>query len=194
MAVSCPRCGRQYDVTLFQFGRSVDCDCGECVELAASRAPAEAGPRFACDAMLGRLARWLRLIGCDVTYRAHIEDGEIARLAVTEQRVILTRDQRLPQQWKEPRCLLVESESVSEQLRQIVDTFGLDWRRRAFTRCTRCNHVLRETPRTEVTGRVPKRVLLEQQRFAHCPGCDRIYWGGSHARRMRRALERLLEP
>lgn len=192
MAIPCPGCGRQYDVTLFQFGHAVDCDCGRRVEADAPRSPGGAAPRFVCDAMLGRLARWLRVIGCDVVYRAHAADSEIARLAAAEQRVILTRDRQLPLEWRGPRCLLIESESVADQLRQVVDAFELDWRSRAFTRCTRCNAVLLEVSKQQVVGRVPTRVLLEQPRFARCPGCRRVYWSGSHARRMRRALERIL--
>jgi len=192
MAIPCPRCGRQYDVTLFQFGHAVDCDCGERVEAGMPRSPGGPGPRFVCDAMLGRLARWLRVIGCDTAYRADVADAEIARLAAAEQRVILTRDRRLPLEWKPRRCLMVESESVADQLRQVVDAFELDWRSRTFTRCTRCNAVLHEASKPQVVGRVPVRVLLEQSRFACCPGCRRIYWSGSHARRMRRALERIL--
>jgi hypothetical protein len=81
MAIPCPRCGRQYDVTLFEFGRTVDCDCGERLERDAPREGGRAGapPRLLCDAMLGKLARWLRVLGCDVAYRADVADAEIAR-------------------------------------------------------------------------------------------------------------------
>jgi uncharacterized protein with PIN domain len=69
---------------------------------------------------------------------------------------------------------------------------SLDWRRHAFTRCTRCNGTLREASKQQVAGRVPTRVLLERERFARCRGCGQVYWEGSHVERMRRTLGRLL--
>jgi uncharacterized protein with PIN domain len=194
MAIPCPRCGRQYDATLFEFGRTVACDCGARLDRDAPRCSGrgEPEPRFACDAMLGKLARWLRVIGCDVVYRAHIDDAELAELALAEGRVILTRDRRLPLERKATRCLIVESESTAEQLRQVAATFELEWHARAFTRCTRCNGPIREAPKREVAGSVPTRVLLEQDRFARCVDCQQIYWRGSHVERMRRTLRRVL--
>jgi hypothetical protein len=147
-------------------------------------------PRFCADAMLGRLARWLRVLGYDTTWQAHVEDGALVRLALDEGRVLLTRDRDLPRQWRVPRCLVLGSDAPLEQLREVVERCGLDPRRPLFRRCTRCNAPTGSVPRAEVAGRVPARVWRREERFTVCPGCGRVYWQGSHARRMRRTLAR----
>jgi uncharacterized protein with PIN domain len=197
MSVLCPGCGREYDVSLFEFGHAVDCDCGARVSLQTGttqlRNPRDAqGPRFIADAMLGRLARWLRLIGVDTAYEAHVEDRRLADRGKLEGRVVLTRDALLPRRFKDTPCLLIRSEVVAEQLAQVVAAFDIDWGAAAFSRCTRCNTPVGRLTREEAAGRVPPRVLLEQERFVGCPSCRRVYWRGSHVERMRAALERAL--
>ena len=122
MSVPCPRCGRGYDVTLFQFGRTIHCTCGSRVGLEPRIRPASCGHelRFMADAMLGRLARWLRILGCNVALEPEIPDAELVRRALEEERVILTRDQALPEEWRLPRVLIVESEAPLIQLQQVV--------------------------------------------------------------------------
>ena len=100
MGVPCPRCGRSYDVTLFQFGRTIWCTCGQRVALEPRlRSARDAEPRFFADAMLGRLARWLRIAGFDTRHDPHVEDADLEALALEEGRAILTRDRALPQEW-----------------------------------------------------------------------------------------------
>ncbi len=194
MSVPCPRCGRDYDVALFQFGRTIHCTCGSRVGLEPRVREVAAGAevRFMVDAMLGRLARWLRLMGCDAAFEAEIADADLVRRAIGENRVILTRDRRLLEEWSIPHALVLESESLRDQLAEVARDFDLDWRARLFTRCSRCNTLLEEATPPEVADRVPPRVLRQQSRFRRCPDCGRIYWGGSHIERMRRVLEQAL--
>jgi uncharacterized protein with PIN domain len=189
MAVPCPGCGRDYDVALFQFGRTIHCTCGARVGLEprVERAPVEL--RFMVDAMLGRLARWLRVMGYDARFEAGIADADLVRIAIREDRVLLTRDRALVDEWRVPRLVLLASESAREQLREVAGHYPLDWRGRVFSRCTRCNDRVERAPPEEVAGRVPPSVLSRYERFYRCPACARIYWDGSHAARMRRALE-----
>ncbi len=181
-------------MTLFPFGRTLHCACGARVGL-APRARSEAPPgepRFAADAMLGRLARWLRVIGADTAYEPDVEDAALARLAWEEDRIVLTRDRALPAEWRLPRVLLLDSEAPLEQLRQVADAWGLEWRGRLFRRCTLCNARLVPLEAAALRGRVHERVAREQRRFAECPACRRVYWEGSHTRRMRQVLEQAL--
>lgn len=194
MAVTCPRCARHYDVSLFAFGRTIHCTCGARVgrEVEERRIVRDPDPRFLCDAMLGRLARWLRAIDYDAAFDPAIDDAELVHLAVEEERVLLTRDRRLPEEWRVASCLVLEADSPLARLREVHERLRLPWPRPLFRRCLACNTPLEPLPAEKARGLVPPRVGEAHERFTRCPGCGRIYWGGSHARRMRRALHRAL--
>lgn len=193
MAISCPGCGRPYDVTLFQFGRTIHCTCGGRVGLEHRIGPPLDldGPRFIADAMLGRLARWLRTLGWDMVYDAHISDEDLVRRAVTQNRHLLTRDRRLFEEWRIGGGLEVWSDRSLAQLEEVVRAFALPPPVRFFTRCTVCNGVLEPVARDTVRALTPERVWERQIDFSRCPGCGRVYWEGSHTKRMRSVLDRL---
>ncbi len=141
--------------------------------------PAE--PRFVADAMLGRLARWLRLLGWDVAYDPGLGDRELARLAAREDRVLLTRDRGLLARRIVRRGLLVRDDGVGRQLAQVLRDLGLDPDpARAWTRCSLCNTPTEEVPKESVAGRVPAYTYATHERFRRCPGCGKVYWGGTH--------------
>lgn len=146
-------------------------------------------PTFAVDAMLGRLAKSLRMLGYDTYYDSGIEDSELKLLAVREGRVILTRDREIAETNLPLRVILVESDHHDEQLRQVVAAFSLNTRAALFTRCLLCNTPVEDAPREEVEGRVPPYVLSTQERFVRCPSCGRIYWAATHVEAARRWLE-----
>ncbi len=135
-------------------------------------------PRFLCDAMLGRLARWLRLLGYDTRY-ADLPDDALVALARAEGRVLLTRDTRLVRRADVGPHGFIRHDRVPEQLRQVTADFRLG-PARAGTRCLRCNVVLEALPRAAAAGRVPPYVWRTQQQFTRCPACARIYWPGTH--------------
>jgi hypothetical protein len=142
--------------------------------------------------MLGRLARWLRVLGYDTSWDARSDDAALARQAAREDRILLTCDRRLAAERRPGRCLVLDPGDPLAQLRRVVEHFGLDAERDLFLRCTRCNVALEEVEKSAVGDRVPERTLRELDRFTRCPRCGRVYWEGSHARRMRRALEQAL--
>ncbi len=160
MAIPCPRCGRQYDVTLFQFGRTIHCTCGERVGRTIEyRLEDVEPPRFICDVMLGRLARWLRVLDYDTAYESNIEDADLVRRALDEGRSILTRDQRLPEEWRIGKaCVVLVAEEPMAQLTEVVQSIGLKQPRRLFRRCLECNVPLEVASAEEVSERVPERV------------------------------------
>lgn len=144
--------------------------------------------RFLCDAMLGRLARWLRLLGYDTAY-SEAGDHELARQARAEDRILLTRDTRLVKR-RGIRALLIKSQAPDDQLRQVVKEFGLT-PSRVFSRCTACNTPLRPIPKSAVRDLVPPYVFQHHTSFQECPGCGKIYWRGSHWQRVRDRLGKL---
>jgi len=144
--------------------------------------------KFAADATLRRLARWLRLLGADVVCPSGTSASDLLREARKTGRVLLTRDKRLR---TAPDVVYIESNYFRDQLRQVLSRFPFDPRLRAFTRCSRCNRLLHEVPRNVVSRRVPAFVYASYERFAECDECGRIYWGATHPRRILSELERL---
>ncbi len=148
------------------------------------------GIKFAADRMLGRLAKWLRIIGQDVTYGEHLAGYGLVRAARTEGRWILTRDRSIRKR-NPPDYLLIESDRFRDQLKQVVRTFGLDPLTNAFTRCVECNALLVASNKEQVQQKVPPYVFATQERFSFCPGCRRIYWPATHQEKMLEELRNL---
>lgn len=143
-------------------------------------------PRLLADGMLGRLAKWLRLLGYDTAFERDAEDLALAHRARSEGRVLLTRDRELGTR-RNLRSLLIESESLEEQVRQVQEALGPP-PDPALSRCAICNLPLEPTTRDDVADRIPPYVLRTQNEFRECPGCGRVYWPGTHLRRMREQL------
>lgn len=194
MGVPCPRCGRQYDVTLFEFGRTIHCACGQRVGLGprVESLPRGADVRFLADSMLGSLARWLRILGFDVDYEADADDAELVRAAMLERRVLLTKDRRLPREWTVSHVYVVVADEEETQLREVVEAFELGDHFEPFSRCSRCNALLQQLAAAEARREVPAYVAKTVDRFGRCPDCDRIYWKGTHTDDMRERLQRML--
>ncbi|MHC5002653.1 MAG: Mut7-C RNAse domain-containing protein [Planctomycetota bacterium] len=192
-AVACSRCGRTYAPERFESGRVIDCACGAKVGGAPITRRLPTGPetRLFADAMLGRLARWLRVVGVDTAYEPHIADGDLVQRSLAERRAIVTRDRRLPSEWRVSGVIVLETDDVHEQLQSIIDRFDLWTHLRPFTRCTRCNTPLQPLGVRDASARVPPAVLERTTRFTRCPRCDQVYWHGSHTDRAMRALQRL---
>jgi len=147
-------------------------------------------PKLFADAMLGALARWLRALDLDVAYDPSLDDPELVELAVAEERTILTRDRRLTERRRARNHILIRSDDVAEQVRQVLETLGVTPNPgRLLGRCLRCNQPLIEIAPEEARAKVPPWVARTQQEFRLCPECGRIYWPGTHASRMRERLE-----
>jgi uncharacterized protein with PIN domain len=190
LAVTCPKCGWQYDVTLFQFGRTINCACGERVGLENRiTLPETAELRFFADVMMHRLVRWLRMLGFDTAWEDAIKDADLVRRAVTEERHILTLDRRLPHEWRVGNVLLLSSDEPLEQLREVVSRFEIKRPEQFFTRCLVCNTPLQRAADELVHAQVPGNVRSRYDDFRYCPSCRRVYWAGSHTQRMRVAIE-----
>ena len=149
--------------------------------------------RFLADAMLGKLAKWLRILGCDVAYDPDISDREIAERGRREGRVILTRDTLLIRK-REVRenYFLIHGDSYREQLRQVVDQFAIDPEGGLFTRCVLCNEPIAEVDKLQVAGKVPPYVYETQESFGSCARCGRIYWKATHRKEMERQRKEML--
>ena len=147
---------------------------------------------FLADCMLGRLAKWLRILGYDTAYFSDITDEKLVHRALHEGRVILTRDTHLIKRKLARRCLLIQSDQVLEQLKQVIEEFKLKAPNRGILRrCLLCNTPLSAISKKRVRGRVPPYVYKTQRSFAYCSRCDRIYWRGTHINRVFDRLSKL---
>ncbi len=146
--------------------------------------------KFAADRMLGRLVKWLRVLGCDVIYGPHLTGYGLIRAARAEGRLILTRDRRLKQK-QPPEFIFLESDLYEAQLRQLIRDCGLKWGERLFSRCLLCNSVLQARAKESVEKLVPPYVFSSQEHFSWCPTCRRVYWPATHQQKMLDALQKI---
>ncbi len=144
--------------------------------------------RFVIDGMLGSLARWLRLLGYDADYDNRRDDAELVRLARAGDRVLLTRDRELAAR-RGVQALWVASQVLDEQLAQVTAAFP-HVAGSGPARCPVCNTALVLAAPEELADRLPAYVLRKHRDFRRCPGCDRVYWPGSHWQKMQARLQR----
>ncbi len=152
--------------------------------------PQPDAPAVACDAMCGGLARWLRMLGVDASYRAGITDAELVQHALCEARLVISGDRRLFERrvFRDGslRGLLIPvGLRLDEQVRFVAQSIPISV---APPRCTRCNGRLERVSRAEVADVVPARSLVWAESFDRCSACGQVYWQGTHWQRIRRRL------
>lgn len=151
--------------------------------------------KFIVDHNVGKLVKWLRMMGYDTLFFTGADDWQMIINALNEDRIILTRDTQIMRRGVvvsgRLKAIFVQSEEPEQQMRQVVDTLGLDCQSRLFTLCIECNMVLEERTRQQVKERVPPYVFRTQREYLECPLCHRIYWKGTHWQAMKKKLEKL---
>jgi uncharacterized protein with PIN domain len=139
--------------------------------------------KFIADGMLGKLTRWLRMLGQDVKYSTQFEDAELIEMAEKEHRILLTRDSELHQRAiaKGIDAFYVKGRTEAEKLAELAERFAfpltIDLQR---SRCPRCNAKIRLTPKGKLAGKVEKNTFIYYDEFWKCPECGQIYWQGAH--------------
>ena len=150
--------------------------------------------RFVVDVNVGRLAKWLRVMGYDAAFPLERGDNELVRIALQEDRVLVTRDsgiaQRRAVRLGQMKVVRIENDDLRSQLKQLVTELKLDLAG-GFSRCVRCNQVLQPKLKQDVARRLPPYVFQTHSQFMECPQCRRLYWRGTHWTNMMSELERL---
>ncbi len=146
-------------------------------------------PRFVADAMLGSLARWLRILGFDTRYLQG-DDAMIAQNARAEERILLTRDRELARR-RGVQSLLIASQSLPEQLAQVLTAVGTP-PDEGSARCMECNGTLERLSWEAAAAEVPPYVARTQREFHRCSECGRIYWKGTHWDGIKSQIDRVL--
>jgi uncharacterized protein with PIN domain len=138
--------------------------------------------KFIADVMLGSLAKRLRLLGFDVLYDRTLNDNEIIRLSLEQDRVILTRDSGLAARPLAANHLFIDRDGAPAQVEQVLSAFPAS--SRPLTRCSVCNAPLDPLEKRDARDLVPPHVYEAHDEFLQCATCGRIYWKGSHVKRM----------
>jgi uncharacterized protein with PIN domain len=147
---------------------------------------------FVLDAHLGKLAKYLRMLGFDTLYRSDIDDNEIISVARKEKRIILTRDKQLLNSKEVSRGYFVRSIEKHEQLKEVVEKFDLNSKFKSFTRCMTCNTILVNVDKEEIYNKVDKDIFRIFNEFFYCKHCDKVFWKGSHFMRMEAYIRELV--
>lgn len=147
--------------------------------------------RFIADVHLGTLARHLRLLGFDTTWERDLDDEEIIDIALDEQRIILTRDKGILKNSRVTHGYWLRNTDPLDQLDEVVRAIDLTRDIRPYTRCMECNGALRTVERSAVVDSVPLQVFLVFRDFRQCQRCHRVYWKGSHFRKLDKIVERV---
>jgi uncharacterized protein len=145
-------------------------------------------PKFIVDVNIGKVARWLRMMGLDTLFFDGPDDGEMVKIALAEGRIIITRDTEFMKRRAvasgRVTALLVSGDSPKLQMETVMNKLELSPKISPFTRCIECNTVLQPIEKNEAELQVPPRVSEIQDNYMQCPACRRIYWRGTHWKAM----------
>ena len=141
-------------------------------------------PKFIADVHLGKLTRYLRLMGFDVLYKNDFDDNEIVNLSLKETRTILTKDRGILKRSEVTHGYWVRSTKIIEQVIEVIKRFDLKNIIKEFSRCIECNSVLKPISKNEIIDDLPPKVSEFQDSFSICPSCQKIFWKGTHHQKM----------
>ncbi len=149
--------------------------------------------KFIVDQNVGKLVKWLRIMGYDTLFFNGGNDSYLVATALKEGRVVLTKDTQIMKRRVitsgRLKALLVEGDSPKQQMHQVIETLNLDCQFRPFAICLECNQPLVERSKQEIKDLVPPYVFQTQDQYMECPNCHHIYWRGTHWQAMTRKLE-----
>lgn len=148
---------------------------------------------FIADRMLGKLVKWLRILGFDTTYPSFDDDLSLILTARQESRILLTRDANLIKRRNICDFLFIKSDHWEEQLLGIIKGLKLkiDLNLKIFSRCSLCNTPTKDIDKKEVENYVPPYVFSTQSKFVYCPSCKKYYWRGTHWQKMTVKIKKL---
>jgi uncharacterized protein with PIN domain len=148
-------------------------------------------PKFILDTHLGRLARYLRLLGFDTIYRNDFEDKEIIKISLADSRIILTRDKGILKNNSVTHGYYIRSQKPKEQINEVIRRFHLGSLVKPFTICSLCNGKIVVVPKDLITEQLKSLTKKHYNRFFMCSKCKKIYWEGSHFKRIKSFINSL---
>jgi len=149
-------------------------------------------PKFILDVHLGKLARYLRMLGFDTLYENDYTDPEIVNIAKAEKRAVLTRDAELLKTKAIEEGYLINSKNYLEQLAEVIFRYDLSSKLKPFSRCMVCNGIIEKAAKEAVIDKLLPKTRQYYEEFYQCKSCERIYWKGSHYIKMQRFMDDFL--
>lgn len=152
--------------------------------------------RFFVDAMLGNIAKKMRIMGFDTKYLAYIEDDELIRLSKKENRIVISRDEDLVSKALKAglRAIFTKNNLEIEQFREIINKSKLKIIKinGERARCPMCNSETEPENKKNIQGKIPKKVLEYHEKFWRCKTCDKIFWEGTHIKNLQQFVGELI--
>ena len=148
--------------------------------------------RFIADGMLGKLARWLRMLGHNVEYANTMDDKQLLKLVEIQGRVLLTRDVQLYRRAKSKNLYVffIEGEGEVERLANTSRAFNFNLEIIPDrSRCPKCNNRINPVEKSQIQGKINHTTITHYEKFWQCPKCEKIYWQGAHWRRITETLQ-----
>ena len=151
--------------------------------------------KFVVDNNVGKLARWLRLIGYDTLLFQKKNDSQMIKTALNEDRVVLTKDSQFIRRRLVTsgrlKAIHIKQDDPKIQVQEVVQALNLNYHFKPFSLCLECNQELIAREKEEVEKRVPTHVFETQTQYTECLTCHRIYWRGTHWQAMVKKLQEL---
>lgn len=148
--------------------------------------------KFVTDGMLGKLTRWLRMLGQDVEYTGSMDDKKLIQKAKKEDRVLLTRDIELYKQAaaKGVEAFLIENPNQTANLASLAKRFKFKLEINVeVSRCPKCNGKIKVVPKADVADEIPPTTSSTYDEFWQCQNCGQVYWRGAHWKRIDEILD-----
>lgn len=146
-------------------------------------------PRFVLDVHLGRLAAYLRMLGFDTLYRNDYQDSTLAEISAAENRILLTCDRQLLMRKQVVYGYFVRQRQPKKQLLEVISRFGLYNKQKPFSRCMHCNGTTTRVDKYEIENQILAKTEKYYDEFYQCGSCKKIYWKGSHYKKMQKMIE-----
>jgi uncharacterized protein with PIN domain len=150
--------------------------------------------RFIADCNLGNIVRYMRALGLDVYFQPSLSPREIIEISKDETRIILTKSRKLLKFKDVTHGIFIRPGTAVEQIKRIINYMDIKGRTKPFSRCLRCNNLLESIAKDRVADWIPEKTKVFCDQYGYCKSCDKIYWNGTHYLKMKRVIDRILDP
>ena len=147
---------------------------------------------FIADINLGDIVKYMRVLGFDVCFDQTLSPRQIIEVSEKENRIILTKSIKLLKFKEVTHGIFIRPGTMEQQIKRIIDFLDIKDQIKPFSRCLRCNNLLKTVPKESIADRIPPKTRAFCDEYSYCMPCDKIYWKGSHFIKMKRLVDSLM--